>query len=173
MRAPARGVVPLILALLTACSGGTTASVPPRIADRFWPAPVASVQLERGSTALLHVASGTEGADAADPKAASSRCWRVAESRNDAETAAVSACHGQDAIAASRALGVVVVVSACAAPTSVRLESVAGNPTINEVFDGVFLVPPSMVGDDATTISFSCVDDAGPVSEAVTLEIAR
>ncbi|MGN9889587.1 hypothetical protein [Micromonospora sp. L31] len=161
-----------VLAVMSGCSEDPASNGAGRDdgGHERWSPVAAEVVLPGGHTVSLQTA-GTGTGDGA--KTSSSRCWRVSEAAGDGtEIATSSACHGLAATAASRVFGVVVVASSCPGSASVRLENLPNYPIVREVFDGMFIVPPAVLPDEADTITYSCLDDNGGAGGPVTLDIA-
>lgn len=150
-----------VAGLVAGCAGGGQRPEP-LPTDEVWVATSASVRLTDGYTASLQVARDRT-------LKPGSRCWRVIESDDDGTVAAMSACGAPDGTSAGRAFGAVVVVSSCAAPSTVALYGTSGRLEITDVFDGIFLVPPGALAADAREVTYSCVGASGGEGEPVTL----
>ncbi|MFI7214348.1 hypothetical protein ACIBP4_19920 [Micromonospora maritima] len=124
-----------------------------------WSAPVTTVSAPTGRTVALRTGPP--------------RCWRVSEVRSDGtETGAVSACHGPPATAASRVFGVVVVVSACSGATPVAVGEPPRRTVVEDVSDGIFLVPPGLLPADARAVTYACRTGASDDGPPATVDIA-
>ncbi|SBT65478.1 hypothetical protein GA0070622_2473 [Micromonospora sediminicola] len=150
----------LVLGLLVACDDGRgrgDARVDDVAVD--WSTPVTTVSAPTGHTVALR--TGPPG------------CWRVSEVRSDGtETGAVSACHGLPATAASRVLGVVVVVTGCSGAPSVAVGDAAQWTVVEDVSDGIFLVPPGLLPADAPALTYACRTATGEDGSPVTVDVA-
>lgn len=155
--------------IISGCGEKFAAQPEPTLSVGAWSQKMTSIKLANGRTVSLQIAH-----DVAKSTGGSSRCWRLVESQDDgSQVAATSACHARPATAASRVFGAVVVVSACTSSSAASIHGTPNPTTVRDLFDGIFLAPPSSVSEHANALTYSCTDSSGASGQPIELQIAQ